>query len=194
MQPEIYVVVDVESCGRPVPTYSMLSFGACVVGKKNCTFYQELKPLNDKFDSDALSVCGGMEFWERCRQDGVDPLIAMTDFVIWLSGTNIGLCPRAQLVFASFSEFDWTFMDWYLINFLRVNPFGFTGLDIKSFLMAKEKLLFQETTSSQLPEKFRSTHPHTHNALDDAIGHAETFEKMLAAQNVVLKNGVRYPP
>ena len=59
----IYISVDIE-CSGPIPIdYSMLSLGACVVGKenddddKNSTFYIEIQPISDNYIKESLQIC-----------------------------------------------------------------------------------------------------------------------------------------
>jgi hypothetical protein len=55
---EYFISVDIETAG-PIPgEYSMLSLGACVVGRRDEGFYAELKPLNSNAVPDALKVTG----------------------------------------------------------------------------------------------------------------------------------------
>jgi len=64
------------------------------------------------------------------------------------------------------------------------NPFGFSGLDIKSYYMGLKGVRWSETTSSQLPDEFLPDRPQTHNALDDAIAQASIFERLLHADRL----------
>ena len=68
MKRERYFSVDVESSG-PIPgEYSMLSVGACVVGKPRESFYAELKPISENFVPAALEVSGFN--LDKLRRDG----------------------------------------------------------------------------------------------------------------------------
>jgi len=82
-------------------------------------------------------------------------------------------------VFIGFNAtFDWSFVNWYFQTYLNDNPFGFGGVDIKSFYMGLTGCSWKETRSSRIPDKFKGPTAHTHNALDDAIEQAEMFERM----------------
>ncbi len=171
---EIYISVDVEAAG-PIPgEYSMLALGACVVGRPDQGFYVELRPINDAFVEEALRV--GDLSMDALRQHGSDPATAMRDLKEWVQRSAAG----ARAVFVGFNaSFDWSFVNWYFHKFLGENPFGIGGLDIKAYYMGLSGCAWAETTSSQLPARFKSALPQTHNALDDARAQADIFAKLL---------------
>jgi DNA polymerase III epsilon subunit-like protein len=171
---EIYISVDIEAAG-PVPAaFSMLSLGAVVVDDPKKTFYVELKPVNDKFVRDAMKVVG------RTLQDfaksGRDPKEAMTAFRDWL----VNVTKAAKPVFVGFNAtFDWAFVNFYFHQYLGENPFGFGGIDIKSFYMGMTGCAWEDTRSSRITSELKGPSRHTHNALDDAIEQAEMFQRMM---------------
>ncbi len=170
---EVYISVDIEAAG-PVPsTFSMLSIGAVVVDDPKKTFYVELKPVNDKFVPDAMKVVG------RTLQDfaksGRDPKEAMTAFRDWL----VSIAKAAKPVFVGFNAtFDWAFVNYYFHQYLGENPFGFGGIDIKSYYMGMTGCTWEDTRSSRVRSELKGPSPHTHNALDDAVEQAEMFKRM----------------
>lgn len=174
MKRELYFSVDVESAGPIAGQYSMLSIGACVVGKPSESFYAELKPISKDFVPDALEVSGFKI--EDLRRSGESPRVAMRRFENWIVATAGDLKP----IFVGFNGcYDWQFVNWYLHRFTGGNPFGFGGIDIKSYFMGLSGRSWSETTSSQLPAKFRPTQAQTHNALDDARAQASIFAKLM---------------
>jgi len=177
MKKEYYFSVDIESAG-PIPgKFSMLSIGACVVGDNAKSFYAELKPISKDFVADALKV-SGFDLAELERE-GRDPGEAMKDFRRWIEQT----AGDYKAVFVGFNGcYDWQFVNWYLETFAGGNPFGFGGIDIKSYYMGLSALPWSKTTSSQLPAQFQPNTAQTHNALDDARAQASIFEKLLHAK------------
>ena len=174
MKQERYFSVDVESSG-PIPgVYSMLSIGACAVDEPDESFYAELKPISENFVGAALEVSGFK--LEELQRNGTPPEQAMKSFEAWIRKIG-GDC---KPVFVGFNAcYDWQFVNWYLVRFSGANPFGFSGLDIKSFYMGLSGKQWSETTSSQLPAEFQPDGPQTHNALDDARAQASIFAKLL---------------
>jgi DNA polymerase III epsilon subunit-like protein len=166
--------VDIEAAG-PIPaSYSMLSLGAIAVDDPKQTFYVELKPVNDKFIPEAMNIVGRslQDFAEKGR----DPKEAMATFRDWLART----AKAGKPVFVGFNAtFDWAFVNFYFHQYIGENPFGFGGIDIKSYYMGLTGCKWDDTRSSRIVGEFKGTARHTHNALDDAIEQAEMFRRML---------------
>lgn len=170
---ETYISVDIEAAGPVPPTYSMLSLGAVVVDDPKRTFYVELKPVNDKFVPDAMNVI------RRSLRDltkaGREPKEAMAAFRDWLAR----IAKTAKPVFVGFNAtFDWAFVNYYFHHYIGENPFGFGGIDIKSYYMGLTGCSWDETRSSRIRPEFKGASRHTHNALDDAVEQAEMFRRM----------------
>ncbi len=177
MPRELFISVDIETSG-PIPgEYSLLSIGACLVGKEATPFYIEVKPLNENFTAEALATSHLALADLHAR--GTEPAYAMQRFANWVGTVSDG----AQPVFVGFNApFDWSFVNYYFIKFcgLDSNPFGHSALDIKSYYMGAYKTAWAETSMRKLP---REIHPPDqaldHHALADAIQQAEIFQKLL---------------
>jgi DNA polymerase III epsilon subunit-like protein len=173
---ETYISVDIEASG-PIPgEYSMLSIGACVVKDRAKTFYVELQPINDNYIPEALAVS---KFdLERLKTTGQPAAVAIAQFATWIKQ----VASEGSPVFVGFNAcFDWAFVNWYFHKYTNGNPFGIGGIDIKAFYMGLSGSPWSQTRSSQLPNEFKGTSPHTHNALDDARAQGEIFHKLLLA-------------
>lgn len=170
---EVYISVDIEAAG-PIPAaYSMLSLGAVVVDDPEQTFYVELKPVNGRSVPDAMKVVG--RSLEDFADHGLSPKDAMASFRDWLAK----IAKTKKPVFVGFNAtFDWAFVNFYFHEFLGENPFGFGGIDIKSYYMGMTACTWEDTKSSHIDKEFKGPSPHTHNALDDAIEQAEMFRRM----------------
>ncbi len=174
---ECFISVDVEASG-PVPgVYSMLSLGACVVGDPEEGFYIEFKPLNDNAVADALKVSGFD--MANLAKIGETPKVAMAKLAGWVMKVAGAETP----VFVGFNAgFDWSFVNWYFIQFTGENPFGFAPLDVKSYYMGLIGCSWEDTKSSRMRPEFQPAKPGDHNALTDARAQAEMFEKLKAAE------------
>jgi DNA polymerase III epsilon subunit-like protein len=171
---EVYISIDIEAAG-PVPsTFSMLSLGAVVVDDPKKTFYVELKPVNDKFAPDAMKVVG--RTLQDFAKNGREPKEVMIAFRDWL----VSVAAAAKPVFVGFNAaFDWAFVNFYFHEYLGENPFGFGGIDIKSYYMGMTGCTWEDTRSSHMRSELKGPSPHTHNALDDAVEQAEMFRRMM---------------
>jgi ribonuclease T len=170
---EVYISVDVEAAGPVPPTYSLLSIGAVRIGKPDISFYVEIQPINANFVPAAMQVVG--RTLEQFQKAGKPPQEAMLAFRDWIEG----VASDAKPVFVGFNAtFDWAFVNFYFQEYLKENPFGIGGIDIKAFYMGLSGCAWEDTKSSKIPSKFKGKSRHTHNALDDAVEQAEMFERM----------------
>lgn len=177
MRQELYISVDIESSGPIVGSHSMLSLGACVVGNVDESFYVEIQPIGPVFDSEALKI-SGFDL-ENLAKSGTDPKTAMADFGKWV----LEIANESMPVFVGFNAcYDWQFVNWYFLTFDIENPFGFGGVDIKSFFMGKCQQTWQLSSSRNIPREYQPDVPQTHNALDDAKAQASIFEKLLSSR------------
>lgn len=183
----IFVSVDVEASGCIPEEYSLLSIGACVLDNPQNSFYIEVKPINENFTTSAIKVTG--DLYKRCKVEGYEPLEAMKRFADWLASLN----DRVSMVGFN-AVFDWQFINYYFIKYLGYNPLGINALDMKAYYMGMANCKWYETTKKRIKGAnpyFKTQHPHTHNALDDAVEQAELFRKMLAYNNMepICSNG-----
>jgi ribonuclease T len=170
---EVYISVDIEAAG-PIPaTYSMLSLGAALVSDLQTTFYAELRPINRKSVPDAMKVVGRtLREFERTGRDPKEAIIAFRD---WIHS----VAKNGKPVFVGFNAaFDWAFVNYYFQQYLGENPFGFGGVDIKSYYMGMSGCTWDDSRSSRIPSELKGPSQHTHNALDDAIEQGEMFQRM----------------
>ena len=176
---EIYISTDIEADG-PIPgPNSMLSFGSAAFladGTMLGTFARNLETLEDaEADPDTAKWwLTQPEAWAACRQDLVAPEAAMKAYLGWLKGLP------GKPVFVGYpATYDFMFVYHYLIRFAGESPFGFQGLDMKSFAMAKLGTTFKGTTKQRMPKHWFGETSHNHVALSDAQEQGELFIKML---------------
>jgi hypothetical protein len=178
--PEIYVSTDIEADG-PIPgPNSMLSFGCAAFtadGKQIDTFSANLAALaGAKGDEKTMLWWQSQpEAWAACRTDPRDPAVVMPEYVAWLKAL-----PGKPVFVAYPAAYDFLFVYWYLIRFAGESPFSHSALDIKTFAMALLGKEYREATKRNMPRAWFGDAPHTHVALDDAIGQGVLFCNMLA--------------
>jgi DNA polymerase III epsilon subunit-like protein len=178
-----YVSVDIE-CSGPIPAeYSMLSLGACVVGNEennnnkenDYTFYIEIQPLSDNYVKEALEIAGLS--MQELKLKGTAPKEAMKKFADWIAKAS---CDKKPIFVASPIAFDWCFVNYYFLKFLGYNPFGLSGIDLKSVWIGKTNSKWHVTTIGGIKKKLGLENiAHTHNALEDAKEQSTIFHKMM---------------
>ena len=160
----MWVMVDVEADG-PIPgDYSMVALGAIVVEPElSRVFYNKLKPISEKWISEALAVSG---FTREQTLLFHEPYEVMVNFDHWLR--DLGEKPY---FISDNNGFDWQFVNWYFHHFLNRNPFGHSSTNLGSLYKGMVKN-FQKNFKHLRKTK------HSHNPLDDARGNAEAFLEM----------------
>ncbi|MHB0971537.1 MAG: exonuclease [Thermoanaerobaculia bacterium] len=187
---DAYFSADVETDG-PIPgPYSMLSFALVYAGSFDGQhfirppsldqhFYAELKPIARQFQAEALAV--NRIDRNRLIQHGTEPETAMTDAAAWVREIANG---RRPILVAYPLSFDWTWMYWYFVSYSRVgSPFNHSGCyDLKTAVAVKSGSPVAVSGRDELPAHLRSSVPHTHNALEDALEQAELFANVFEWQ------------
>jgi len=183
---DVYFSADVETDG-PIPgPFSMLSFGLVLAGTfdgttfsrptdYSKTFYRELQPISDEFQTEALEVNG----LDRGRliQEGASPSEAMRQAAQWVKA----LAGSGRPVLVAYPlSFDWSFLYWYFVRFSAENsPFDYSScFDIKTVFAVKAGIPIASAGRSKLIPSLRVNSQHTHNALEDAIEQAQVFANL----------------
>jgi hypothetical protein len=188
---EIYVSTDVETDG-PIPgPHSMLSFGSAA--------YRADKTLVATFEANLHTLPGASgspgtmawwqtqpEAWAAHRQELQEPEVAMKAYIAWLKAL-----PGKPVFVGYLAGFDFLFVYWYLIRFTGESPFSFSALDVKSYAMAVLGTEYRETVKRNMPKGWFDDLPHTHKALDDAIGQGALFCNILASRKSGPNNALK---
>lgn len=180
---DAYFSADVETDG-PIPgPYSMLSFALVYAGsfdgekferpsEYSRRFYAELKPISNEFESAALAV-NGLDR-NRLEREGQNPAEAMSHAGEWVRE----IAGSAQPVLVAYPlSFDWSWLYWYFLRFNKSgSPFDYSKcFDIKTAYAVKAHVGIADAGRNRIDDFLQSHHPHTHNAIDDAIGQAQLF-------------------
>jgi hypothetical protein len=189
---DAYFSADVETDG-PIPgPFSILSFALVYAGSFDGNhfqrpdnyeykLYKELRPISENFEIEALRV-NGLDRARLCFE-GEPPEKAMTEACRWVKT----IANAAQPVLVAYPlSFDWSWLYWYFIRFsAEGSPFAYSRcFDIKTALAVKASIPIAEAGRSQVDPSLRSRHPHTHNAVDDAIAQAEIFANVFEWEGV----------
>lgn len=182
-RPEVYVSVDVETDG-PIPgPHSMLSFGAAAFTRDAGliqTFSANLQTLEGaQGHLETMKWWGTQaQAWALCRVDPRSPEAVMPEFAHWLEQLP------GKPVFVGYpASFDFMFVYWYLHRFAGRSPFSFAALDLKSLALGLLGGEFRSISKGRMPRQWFGQTPHTHVALDDAIGQGELLLGMLKARD-----------
>ena len=180
MPDEIYVSTDIEADG-PIPgPHSMLSFASAAFrGDKTLvgTFARNLETLPGAAPDPKTAAWWATqpEAWAACRAELQAPEHAMAECAAWLRGLP------GKPVFVGYpAAYDFMFVYWYLIKFTGESPFSHSALDIKTFAMSLLGTGYRASTKQRMPRRWFDALPHTHVALDDALGQGALFCNMLS--------------
>lgn len=178
---EIYVSTDIEADG-PIPgPHSMLSFASAAFRPDKTlvgTFSANLATLpGAQGDPKTMAWWQGQPgAWAACRADLREPAEVIPEYVAWVKSLP------GRPVFVGYpAAYDFMFVYWYMIRFAGESPFSHSALDIKTFAMAVMGTEYRASVKRNMPRAWFDDIPHTHVALDDAVGQGALFCNILAA-------------
>ena len=107
---------------------------------------------------------------------GIPPKEVMEKFADWIAKVSDDKKP----VFVASQFFDWCFVNYYFHKFLGWNPFGVSGIDLKSVWLGKTNSKWHTLAMEDIKTRLGLDQiTHTHNALDDAKEQSIIFRKMM---------------
>lgn len=192
--------LDVEASG-PIPgSWWMCSFGICRTDDVTRGFARELKPLvlpgvSKPDDPGAMQVvAAGLEgvTWDpsaapgdnvalvrrHFEERGVPPDQALRELGDWLA-TECGGQDRPIIV-GSPVTFDFMWIYWYWWHhFGAMPPFGFSGLDLRSYFMGMHGVGFLGTGKARYLKHYPNEFAHTHDPLEDARQQGRIWQDMV---------------
>ena len=179
--PEIYISTDIESDG-PIPgPNSMLSFASAAFLPDQTvvsTFTANLELLPGAAGDPKTMAWWATQpdAWAATRRDARDPAAVMPEYLAWLKALP------GKPVFVGYPvAYDFMFVYWYLIRFAGESPFSHSALDIKTLAMIALGTDYRSAVKRNMPQEWFGHAPHTHVALDDALGQGILFCNILAA-------------
>jgi len=186
-----YVVTDIEATGPTPGVHSMLSFASVAV-----TGYGEER---GRFEGVLAELPGGLwdpgtrswfetsepEALAASTADPRDPGEVMSEFVAFVRGL-----PGPRVFAAHPVAFDGSWVDHYLRRFTghqlldglhAADPLFHDSLCLRSYAAAVTGRYVGDVSPRTLPSEWLGDVPHTHRAIDDAVGYAhllgELFER-----------------
>jgi len=184
-----YVVIDIETDGMLPGRNSIMSLAAIAADESGAElgmFSANLAPLPDAApDPNTLSWWWTQpEAWAAATREQELPEVVVVRFVNWVKSL-----PGDKAIVCHPLLFDGPWLDYYLERFLglRLFPppgreerlFVEGGIDVATFAMAALNRDLRDCRKGAMPAQFQPATPHTHQALDDARGHAEVFFSLL---------------
>ena len=184
-----YVVTDIEIDGFEPGTNSMRSFASVAIdpdGAELGRFETVLEPLpgsSPNPDTFAWFRTQPPEVWRAATENPQPAKAVMTDFAKWVQSLSV----PAYFV-ASPVAFDGGWIDFYLRRFTRYglveepdakDPLFAGTLCLRSFAAGVTGAEPATFTVHDLPRSWFGDVPHTHRAIDDALGYANLLTTLL---------------
>ena len=161
-----YFIIDVESDGPLLGTNSMVCFAAVKVDNKlNKHFVGRIKPISNTYDPDTLLISG---FTRQEHESFDDPTEVFKSFYEWININSVG----KPVLISDNNQYDGSWINWYFLTYLGVNPFGYSSRRIGDLYCGMVKDPFAKW------KQLRNTKA-DHNPLNDALGNAEVILKMI---------------
>jgi DNA polymerase III epsilon subunit-like protein len=194
MTAALYFVTDIEASGFRPGRHSMLSFATVAVtesGEERGRFEAVLAELPDAewdpgtrawFENDEPEALAAT------TTDPRDPGAVMDDFVAFVLGL-----PGLRIFTAHPVAFDGSWIDFYLRRYTdhqlldgmyASEPLFHDSLCLRSYAAAVTGRPVREVSPSSLPPEWLGDVPHTHRAIDDAVGYAHLLGELLRRSGV----------
>lgn len=188
-----YFVTDIEADGPSVHANSMLSFATVVVrqdGDILDSFEAVLEPRPER-TTDAHTMqwwASQPEAYAHATADPRAPSVVMSEFRDWVASHD---GPRAFAARPVLLDGMW--VDHYLRDFADRSVFEVPywheplfdrgALDIGSYALGVMEKTATYGVNDRLPAEWLGDHPHSHRAMDDALGYALFLSSLLKLAN-----------
>jgi len=176
-KPDVYVSIDGEFTGRIPGRGSMISFGAVAYalnGTELTRFKVNMKELRgSKRDKDVMRWWRKFpKAWRAATKNPIKPRKAMKLFAAWLK-----LLPGNPKLLGWPLPVDFQFIYWYYWRFVgEMPPFGFDGMDVKSYVAGRMNIPLSEVSQTKLKKLLRvRLHGLQHDPLCDADEQGRLF-------------------
>jgi hypothetical protein len=192
-----YVVTDIETDGPWPGANSMRSFASVAVtasGEQVGVFEAVLEQLPGAApNADTLAWFEAQPAaWAAATTDPRPILEVLTDFTAW-----VRQLPGRRMFAACPITFDGGWFDYYLRRYTRVGLvqgpyekgrlFDGPGLCLRSYAAAVTGLPVADAGPETLPPEWFGNVPHTHRAIDDALGYANLLAELFRRSAAVAR-------
>ena len=184
-----YLVTDIEATGFRPGRHSMLSFATVAVSESGAELGRFEAVLAEL--PDATWDAGTRAWFERNEPEALaaatadprDPGSVMADFVAFVLAL-----PGPRIFTAHPLAFDGSWIDHYLRRYTEhqlldglyaADPLFHDSLCLRSYAAAVTGRFVGEVSASTLPSEWLGDVPHTHRAIDDAVGYAHLLVELL---------------
>jgi hypothetical protein len=187
----IFISADVEADGGLVGINSMLSLGSVAFRVGECgyeqitTFEANLQEYPGAVQDEEVMVWWTKfpEAWQKIRKNAQPPAVVMRQYLGWIKAL-----PGEVALVAYPASYDFMFIYWYLKRYTGERPFGWSGLCSRTYAMCMlKKKSWVNFSKDDIPDKYKSKHPHDHTPLNDAIQQGQEFAAMYY-DNVMTNN------
>lgn len=107
-------------------------------------------------------------FGKDCSQETFE------DFIKWIEAYR---CKGSPVFISDNIAYDWQWINFYFWKYFEKNPFGHSGRRIGDFYAG----LTGDFHNTQKWKRLRKT-KHDHNPVNDALGNAEAFKRIMAGE------------
>ncbi len=180
-----YIFADIEADG-PIPgKHSMMSIGAvaCTPEEQQLgIFHINLLPLPGAVKDQVT-----MDWWQTqpdaykaSIEDQRDAGEATKEFAAWVKSF-----PGKPILVAHPATFDYMWIAWYFQFFLSEWIFEQLSIDIRTYAMATLNWDFTKCTRKYYPNEWLGGHPHSHRAIQDALGYRNIFFELVRRNRIL---------
>jgi|SRR5215831_8668538 len=184
-----YVVTDIETDGPEPGANSMRTFASVVVDEGGAIAGQfegclATLPGAQPRPATLEWLMGQPKAWADIIRNPKPASEVMADYADWVRGL-----PAPAVFVAHPMAFDGFWIDWYLRRFtglrLVCGPYGGeslflgAGIDLASLVMGVQGWSYHRCRRELYPEAWFGAHPHSHCAIDDAMGYAHVLATIL---------------
>lgn len=182
-----YLVTDIEANGLVPGRHSMISIASVAVdhdGMEIARFTVNLQPLGGKSEDPGAMTwwVTQPDAWQETTATAVEASLGMAAFTSWVQRL-----PGPRIFVAHPVSFDGAYIAWYLDQYgdtplydtPRQTGLTTAALDLPSLVIGVMGWDLERCGRHGYPTEWLGGNPHSHRAIDDALGYASLLKTML---------------